>query len=321
METILIKKASGESQLFSSEKLRHSLRRSGAGEFLVDFIVKDIESWIYDGVTSKEIYTRAYALLSKKTAVGPAKKFIAPGAAGAGRGATGTDSDVDITSEKEFVGVHPGGHSYSVAARYKLKKAIMELGPTGHPFEHFVGEVYKVLGYKVEVAVVLQGHCVTHEVDVVATQNKDQYFIECKYYQTLGKNANVHVPLYIRSRVDDIIKERQGKSAYAGYSFFGGVVTNTRFTEDATKFGICSGLHLLSWDFPVGNGLKDIIDKYKIYPITVLSLLPTAVKQQLMGQNIVLCNQIVANPKVLDLLVLDKIKRQRIVEEARQICA
>ena len=56
------------------------------------------------------------------------------------------------------------------AARYKLKAAMMELGPTGHPFEFFVGEIYRTMGFDVKVSEILDGHCVTHEVDVVATK-------------------------------------------------------------------------------------------------------------------------------------------------------
>ena len=34
-------------------------------------------------------------------------------------------------------------HKRSLAARYSLKKALMELGPTGHPFEKLVGEIMR----------------------------------------------------------------------------------------------------------------------------------------------------------------------------------
>ncbi len=268
---ILIKKASGEMESFSTEKLKRSLQRSGAADFLIDSIVKDVESWIYDGISSRKIYDRAFALLRKKT--------------------------------------------LGTAARYKLKNAIMELGPTGHPFEHFVGQVFKLMGYNVEVAQVIDGHCVTHEVDVIATRDKHQTFIECKFYQSQGKNANVQVPLYIRSRVDDIIRFRKGLPKFSGFSFNGGVVTNTRFTSDATAYGECSGLQLLSWDYPQGNGLKDIIDRERIFPITALTRLTTPDKQKLMEQGIVICSQVHEQPSLLDTLELGPIKKQRVIEE------
>ena len=203
----------------------------------------------------------------------------------------------------------------SNAARYKLKTAMMELGPTGHPFEHFVGEIYRSLGFDVKVSVILDGHCVTHEVDVVATKENHQRFIECKYYQSTGKNANVQVPLYIRSRVDDIIRKKKTASGFENFTFSGGVVTNTRFTSDAEAYGECSGLFLMSWDYPKGNGLKDIIDREKIFPVTSLSNLTYSHKQALMDKGIVICRQILKDLKVLDSLNLGDVKRRKVLEE------
>src|SRR3972149_12283764 len=54
------------------------------------------------------------------------------------------------------------------AARYSLKKAIMELGPSGHPFEKLVGKLLLADGFSVEVGKIVQGACVSHEIDVVA---------------------------------------------------------------------------------------------------------------------------------------------------------
>jgi hypothetical protein len=56
--------------------------------------------------------------------------------------------------------------SSSHAARYKLKQAIMELGPSGYPFEKFVGEILKFQGFTVKVGAIVEGHCVSHEVDM-----------------------------------------------------------------------------------------------------------------------------------------------------------
>jgi len=272
----MVRKVSGELEAFSRNKLTHSLQRSGADDAIIDSIVREVESRMYDGIASKKIYDMAFGLLRKKQ--------------------SGT------------------------ASRYKLKKAMMELGPTGFPFERFVGEVFRLKGFDVEVGQVLQGHCVTHEVDVIATMGKEQHFIECKYYQRTGKNANVQVPLYIRSRVDDIIRKRNTQPEFTGYSFHGGVVTNTRFTDDAISFGECTGLHLLSWDYPAGNSLKEIIDREGIFPITVLTKLTLTDKQKLMDQGIVICSQLLESPEALETIGLDRNKQQKVMKEIRFLC-
>lgn len=207
-----------------------------------------------------------------------------------------------------------------IAARYKLKKAMMELGPTGYPFEYFVGEIFRLRGFDVKVGQVLQGHCVTHEVDVVATKGNEQYFIECKYYMKTGKNANVQVPLYIRSRVDDLIRKRSLEPEYAGYTFQGGIVTNTRFTSDAISFGECTGLHLMSWDYPAGSSLKEFIDEEHIFPITVLTKITHSDKQKLMEKGIVICRQLLEQKNAFESIGMDIHKQQLAIREIRSLC-
>lgn len=273
--TVLIKKASGEKEAFDVEKLKESLRKAGAEETIIEQVTREINSWIYDGISTQKIYSRAFSLLRRE------KKYL--------------------------------------ASRYKLKKAIMELGPTGFPFEHFMGKILEYQGYSTEIGQIVQGRCVSHEVDVVATREKEQYFVECKYGQSAGKTVNVQVPLYIRSRVDDIIAKREESENYQGYSFFGWVVTNTRFTSDAIDYGKCSGLNLLSWDYPSGNGLKDIIDREKIYPITVLHKLTKNQKQHLMEQGIVICRQLIEKPEVLDEFQLSSKQYRDLMEELEEL--
>lgn len=291
---ILIKKASGNLEPFSAEKLKKSLKRSGASDVHINAIVKEIESRLFDGISSKLIYDKAIALLKRKPLI---KRPIS--------------GEAELSKHIIVTGV---------AARYKLKNAMMELGPTGHPFEYIVGEVFRKLGYSVEVAQVLQGSCVTHEMDVIATKDKTQILVECKFHFSQENNASVQVPLYVRSRVDDIIKYRKDLPEFKDFNFVGCVVTNTRFTPDATAYGKCSGLKLLSWDYPMGESLREIIDHQKIFPVTVLTKLNTQQKQHLMGQGIVTCEQIYNNRKILDSLNLEPAKHKRVVEEIQALC-
>ncbi len=209
----------------------------------------------------------------------------------------------------------------STAARYSLKKALMELGPTGYPFEHFVGQIFEHQGFNVEVGQIIQGQCVKHEVDVIASYNSKQYIVECKFYNSQGKYANVKVPLYIRSRVNDIVAKRSGLPEFNKYSFHGWIVTNTRFTSDAMDFGRCSGLHLISWDYPKGHSLKEMIENAKLFPITTLTQLTKKDKQTLMEKGIVLCRQINKEPSVLNFINLSSSKRQSLLKEIKDLCS
>ena len=273
---ILIRKASGEEEVFDIHKLESSLHNAGANRIIIKKILIDIEKWIYTGVTTKKIYSRAFSILNREK--------------------TGS------------------------SLRYKLKQAILELGPSGYPFEQFIGQLFVRKGYETEVGIIVDGHCVTHEMDVIATKDSIQHLMECKYHKDQGKSVSVQVPLYVRSRVDDIIRKREHMNDYQGLSFTAWVVTNTRFSSDSIQYGRCAGLKLLAWDYPRGKGLKDLIEEVKIYPITVLTKLTKKEKEMVLEQDIVTCTQLQQNLHILDPLALSSRKYQELLKELEHIC-
>lgn len=270
-----VQKASGETEPFSVEKLISSLESTGASREEIEHITQNISGWIYNGVTTRQIYNRAYDLLQQK---------------------------------REHL-----------ASRYKLKKAIMELGPTGYPFEYFIAKVFETMGFSTLTGQVMNGCCITHEMDVVALKEKEEHLVECKYGQSPGKTVSVQVPLYVRSRVDDIIKKQKQTGGFEEFTFHGWVVTNTRFSADAIDYGKCCGLHLLSWDYPAKKGLKDLIDRNKIYPVTVLASLTRKQKQFLLTQGIVICRQLIMEKDLIAELNLDNRQYRILMNELKEI--
>jgi hypothetical protein len=268
-------KSSGKRVKFSLSKLRSSLKRSGANKETIDSIIDKVRDELYQGISTKEIYNRAYALLKKK------KSYL--------------------------------------ASKYKLKKAIYELGPTGFPFERFIKEILRYSGYDTVVGEVLNGKCVSHEVDVIANKNNETTIIECKFHGEQGLNCNVKVPLYINSRFLDIKSswEANGNSTALNSCW---VVTNTRFSEDAVQYGRCSGLYLLSWDYPNNESLRDRIDRLGLYPITVSTLLTKREKQFLLSRNIVLCRQLLGDVFYLDHLGISDARKDKILSEIDALC-
>ncbi len=207
----------------------------------------------------------------------------------------------------------------ATAARYSLKKAIMELGPSGYPFEHFVGQLLKHMGYDVQVGQVIAGQCIRHEVDVVAHNDHQQFMVECKYYNSQGKYCNVRVPLYIHSRFKDIEQRWKSTPGLEKRSFHGWVFTNTRFTEDAMEYARCVGLRMVSWDYPRKEGLKEMIEQTGLFPVTVLTHLTRKQKQELLDQEIVLCRQLHSRQGVLDQLGLKPGKKKKVIDEIRDL--
>lgn len=206
------------------------------------------------------------------------------------------------------------------AARYQLKQGIMELGPSGYPFEKFVGEILSHQGYSVQVGQIVKGKCVNHEIDVIALADHHHFMIECKYHNQRGTVCDVKIPLYIQLRFKDVEAEWIKIPGHANRTHQGWVVTNTKFTTDAIQYGNCSGLKLLGWDYPVKGSLKDLIDEFGLYPITCLTTLTRAEKQQLLDMKIVLCKEICNNAKLLSDLGMNEIKIGKVMEEGQKLC-
>jgi len=212
------------------------------------------------------------------------------------------------------------GKSRVSASKYKLKKALMELGPSGFPFEKLVGKLLAHEGFATKVGVIVQGNCVQHEVDVIAQKDNTHYMIECKYHSDQGRVCNVKIPLYIHSRFLDVEKQWVQLKGHEAKLHKGGVYTNTRLTTDAIQYGKCVGLLLTSWDYPRGNGLKDRIDKSGLHPLTALTTLTKVEKTKLLDEGIVLCKELYENPGLLEKIGIPKARHKKILEDSEELC-
>lgn len=274
---VVIRKASGEAELYDESKLKQSLRSAGAEEKLVEDVADDVREWLYDGVSTRKMYARAFSLLRRKNRL--------------------------------------------TALRYRLKKSIFELGPTGYPFERLVGEIIKKQGYETEVGQIIAGHCVEHEMDVIATKKEEQVLAECKFAMDQGKSVSVQVPLYVRSRVDDIVKKRMKEPVYKDFKFYGWIVTNVRFSPDSMVYGKCSGLKLISWDYPRGAGLKELIESLKVFPVTLLNQLKKQEKAFLLENGIVACTQLAENREIMISMGYNDKTQKDLLKDIDELCS
>ena len=207
----------------------------------------------------------------------------------------------------------------SVAARYSLKDAIMQLGPTGFPFERFVGEVLTARGFQTKVGITMQGACVTHEVDVLARKGEEtQYIVECKFHNSSGYQNNVKIPLYVHSRFQDLEEECKRKGDKAKYEAW--IVTNTKFSKDAILYGECKGMTLLGWRYPATGGLEKLIEETGLHPVTCLTTLPRQAKENLLKKDIVLCKDVLKNIEMLRSFGMKAGKIDQLTDEIRGVC-
>lgn len=210
--------------------------------------------------------------------------------------------------------------SKPAAARYRLKRGILDLGPSGFPFERFVARILEHDGYRAEVGLTVQGRCVAHEVDVVADKGSQRFLVECKYHNTQGRVCDVKIPLYIQARFLDVAEHWHALPGNGTRELQGWLVTNTRFTSDALKYGQCAGLRMVSWDHPAKGSLRDRIDRSGLYPLTCLSTITQAEKERLLEQGLVLARELLSAQKELEAALIRAPRLEHVRTEVRELC-
>ncbi len=205
------------------------------------------------------------------------------------------------------------------AKRYILKRAVMDLGPSGFPFEKFVAEILNRKGFETRTDVMMMGECVAHEVDVVAWNEKDLIVIEAKFHNELGVKSDLKVALYVKARVDDLqgaLFDYGGKKRKVTE---GWLVTNTKFTTTAERYAECRKLILIGWNYPEKGNLHDLIIETHTLPITCLAQLNQTQKRSLLEQGIVFCDSLLAKPELLKSVGLKDDKIEHILHEIKAL--
>ena len=149
--------------------------------------------------------------------------------------------------------------------RYRLKEAIMKLGPAGFFFENYVSRILEDQGYQINsIRKTMQGRCVKHELDIVVyhPEFKQKSFVECKYHNYLGVVTGLKESLYTHARFLDL------KDLFDGEM----LVCNTRVSREVITYASCVGQHVVSWRYPPNKSLEKMIQDKGLYPITILPL-------------------------------------------------
>jgi hypothetical protein len=203
-----------------------------------------------------------------------------------------------------------------IAARYALRRALLELGPSGHPFEDFVSHLYRAEGWQVETRKIIKGKCVSHEVDFYASHKEQNEFLaaELKYHNDPGYKTDLKVALYVKSRFDDIFAcDASLRSCPIDRGI---LITNTKFTSEAIAYTKCSGVELLGWGYPEDDTLFMRMSRANVYPITTLTGLSRAEKRLLINYGVIAVDEIINNRRSIDVLHLSSERVGELLAEA-----
>lgn len=267
---IYIVKATGEKEMFDREKLKSSLLRARAGEDSAERIVSQVESELRDGTQTREIYDKAFKLLSEE--------------------------------------------HRPLATRYSLRNAIMDLGPTGFPFEKLIAEIFRAKGFETTTDFVASGECVEHEIDIVAWNQEKLIMVEAKFHNEFGLKSDIKAALYVKARWEDLA-EKEFDFGFKRRLDEGWLVTNTKFSDQAIRYAKCRNMKLVGWNYPEQGNLQDLIEEAGLHPITSLTSISKNDEKTLMNAGIVLCKQAKENHDILKQSGFSDSKIQEVMEE------
>jgi Holliday junction resolvase-like predicted endonuclease len=287
MNPILIIKEDGTREEFDPIKLEDSLKYAGAQPTMADKIIRNIVDDIHKGVCDPN---------SEEGGV----------------------CSVHAIYQKAFEMLKT--MSAAAAARYSLRRSIMEFGPTGFPFEEYVAGIYQAKGYQTLNDQTVLGGCVPHEVDVVAWKENELLMAEVKYHNDHQNKTDLKVALYVKARYDDLrdtVFEYDGMKQRKIDNWY--LITNTKFTDTAIRYAECKGLKLIGWEYPKKGNLLEMIEETKLHPVTCLINLSNTEKAELLAHDVVTCKSLYDNNSIMNELKYPKEKQLAVLKEIAEV--
>jgi Holliday junction resolvase len=208
-----------------------------------------------------------------------------------------------------------------IAAKYSLRRAISDLGPSGFPFEQMLARIYEEKGYETRTGVTVKGNCIPHEIDVIAVKNDEVLFIEAKFHNDDSLKSDSKTALYVKARYDDLKDIRVEFSESVGEVTMtkGMLVTNTKFSSSAMQYAECLQLPFIGWSYPKNNGLQNMIEESGLHPVTSLTTLSKAQENILLQENIVVCKDLLLHNELLDATGISEEQKKEVMREVDEI--
>lgn len=207
-----------------------------------------------------------------------------------------------------------------ISARYSIKRAIGLLGPAGFLFEQYVEALLQAYGYETERGIMMKGHCVDHEVDVLAKKGKMTCLVEAKFRNYDGTKTHINDVMYADARLIDIATKHTDK-VFDEDNYQMWMVTNTKFTDKAIKYGRCRRMKMIGWNYPGRGSLEDMIFEKKMYPITVLPSISSFELEKFSARNMILARDILpySEEQLIDEFGIPPEIARKIMEEVNQL--
>lgn len=183
-----------------------------------------------------------------------------------------------------------GRYRPAVKHQIDLRRAL-SLMRSKPDFECFVQILLREHGYEVTSNQIIRGRCVEHEVDAIARRDGVTYIVEVKHH------SNYHTPTGLdEGRVARAVLEDVTEGFEFGLNDLktdeAMIVCNTKLSEHAKRYLTCRGIRHIGWSSPQDHDLQTMIEEKRLYPITYLKGLRSAIGEKLASAGIILLRQL-----------------------------
>lgn len=198
-----------------------------------------------------------------------------------------------ITTKRilDIIFEHAQRHKAHVAHMIDLREAISLMRPKPD-FEKFVAILLEHAGYKTVTNEILQGKCIDHEIDVIASKDSELMYVEVKHHVQFHTFTGLDTVLVVNSAFQDLLEGYLHHTQR--YNFTKPMlVLNTKVSEHARKYAACRGIGVIGWKIPERAGIEHYIDQKLLYPITILKNLDAELLNRLGDYGIYTLKQLV----------------------------
>jgi HJR/Mrr/RecB family endonuclease len=182
-------------------------------------------------------------------------------------------------------------HKPVVRNIFDLRKGLSLM--TSKPeFEVFVQALLARSGFEVSPNRLLNGKCVEHEVDAIASKGGVTFFVEAKHHSRYHTPTGLDESRIARAVLEDVVEGfALGKSDLKIDKAM--IVTNTRYSSQAVQYGACRNILQIGWSSPKDQSLQSLIAGRNLFPLSCLRGLSVDFRLKLALSGIALFEQVI----------------------------
>ncbi len=198
---------------------------------------------------------------------------------------------------------------------FRMREAIADMDSTS--FELFTKRLLKGLGYRSRWNQLIKGRYVEHQVDVVAKKDGKVYMIECKKHFNQHRFCSLGITLQVNARFEDLkLGFLDGKHGYDFYKPW--IFNNTKFSDHAIQYGEGVGMLLTGWGYKGDLALDAMVNRMKMYPVTILKC-DIGLQKKLLSRRIITIFDLIDSQRSELSQWMDKNVMQKILQQAEEL--